>query len=39
MMSLIEDLKALKATAVARINATEADVEALRVSLLGKKGE
>ncbi|MCS8595123.1 phenylalanine--tRNA ligase subunit alpha [Leuconostoc citreum] len=38
-MSLIEDLKALKATAVARINATEADVEALRVSLLGKKGE
>ena len=38
-MSLTEELTALKASAVERINAADADIEALRVSLLGKKGE
>lgn len=38
-MSLTEELTALKASAVERINAADADIEALRVRLLGKKGE
>ncbi|MFR8085544.1 MAG: phenylalanine--tRNA ligase subunit alpha, partial [Leuconostoc gelidum] len=38
-MSLIEDLTTLKTEAVERINATGADIESLRVSLLGKKGQ
>jgi phenylalanyl-tRNA synthetase alpha chain len=39
MMSLIDDLKQLKQSAVSRINSQDADIEQLRVKLLGKKGE
>lgn len=38
-MSLIDDLKQLKQSAVSRINSQDADIEQLRVKLLGKKGE
>jgi len=38
-MSLVEDLTALKKTAVERINTAGVDVESLRVKLLGRKGE
>lgn len=38
-MGLIEDLTALKNSAVERINDKNADIEQLRVKLLGKKGE
>ncbi|MFT8570948.1 MAG: phenylalanine--tRNA ligase subunit alpha [Leuconostoc pseudomesenteroides] len=38
-MSLIDDLKQLKQSAVSRINSQDADIEQLRVRLLGKKGE
>lgn len=38
-MSLSQELTELKTSAVARINSAAADVEALRVKLLGKKGE
>ncbi|MGO2969187.1 MAG: phenylalanine--tRNA ligase subunit alpha, partial [Leuconostoc falkenbergense] len=35
----IDDLKQLKQSAVSRINSQDADIEQLRVKLLGKKGE
>ena len=38
-MSLMDDLKQLKQSAVSRINSQDADIEQLRVKLLGKKGE
>lgn len=38
-MSLIDDLKQLKQSAVSRISSQDADIEQLRVKLLGKKGE